>query len=121
MERCLKIAGASNIVYGAFADDKLIGIAGFAANQSEIIQFYVDAQHRGRGTGRKLLSVLIDDIFTRFQSLDSINIAVIATPRNAGSLYQSLGFVSCKLDIAAANNFDIISYQLQRQHWRPHA
>lgn len=67
MERCLKIAGASNIVYGAFADDKLIGIAGFAANQSEIIQFYVDAQHRGRGTGRKLLSVLIDDIFTRFK------------------------------------------------------
>ena len=122
LERCLKTDDTLNIVFGAFSDEQLVGIAGFVKEQAEVIQLYVDQKYRGNGLGQKLLATLLNEAFGRFDDLDEIKIAVILTPKNAAKLYQSLGFESYNLDHAAVVKddclYDLLSLKISRAIWK---
>src|SRR6202012_805987 len=72
MEHCLKTGDLANLMFGAFAGEELVGIAGFVKEQAEVIQVYVDANHRGKGLGKQLLIALLNDAFGRFDELEAI-------------------------------------------------
>lgn len=122
MERCLKTGNKLNLVFGAFAGEVLIGIAGFVKEQAEIIQLYVDKKYRGSGLGRKLLTTALNEAFGRFPDLDIIDISVLLTPNNAAKLYQSLGFEAYRLDETAVvkdgSSYDLLYLHISGAVWQ---
>jgi ribosomal protein S18 acetylase RimI-like enzyme len=118
LERCLNADDPHNIVFGAFSNEKLVGIIAFVISQAEVIQFYVDPKYRGHGLGRKLLTTILDEAFRRFKELDFVHIDVVLKKKNAGDLYRSVGFAPVRLDAAAVIKencrYDILGLKISR-------
>ncbi len=72
-------------IYGAFADDRLLGVIAGRAQNSHIALFFVDGAHHRRGIGRRLFDVLL-------QGCAAKRITVNASPY-AVPVYRRLGFV----------------------------
>jgi RimJ/RimL family protein N-acetyltransferase len=84
-------------VFGAFANNELVGIAGLLRNKGRKEQhktylwgMYVRAASRNAGVGRRLIETLID--YARRQ-VELIQLAVVSNNDQARRLYASLGFV----------------------------
>jgi ribosomal protein S18 acetylase RimI-like enzyme len=87
----------TSYVAGAFAAERLVGIAGFrrldrekTRHRGDIWGVYVAPEARGAGVGRQLLEHVLDHARTQVQQ---VHLAVTATNPAALRLYESLGFV----------------------------
>lgn len=85
-----------NAVFGAFAENELIGVAGFAANSKTkqkhkglLWGVYVDEEWRGHQLGKRLTLAVID--YAR-NHVDTLHATVMAANITARTLYLSLGF-----------------------------
>lgn len=71
-------------IYGAFDNDRLIGIIGINREKQHISLFFVHRQYHRKGIGSSLFNYMMEDCkFTRI----SVNSSTYAVP-----FYQSLGF-----------------------------
>jgi RimJ/RimL family protein N-acetyltransferase len=84
-------------VFGAFANNELVGVAGLLRNKGRkeehktyLWGMYVRAAWRNAGIGRRLVATLVD--YARNQ-VELIQLAVVTSNEPARRLYASLGFV----------------------------
>jgi RimJ/RimL family protein N-acetyltransferase len=87
-----------HIMFGAFDEGRLIGIAGFARqdrqrarHRGEVVQMYVDASYRGRHVGENLLRSLLTQAFS-LEGVEQVQLSVVAHNRAAIRLYEKIGF-----------------------------
>jgi RimJ/RimL family protein N-acetyltransferase len=92
----------SSAVFGAFRDEELLGIAGFAFRQSAkeahkglLWGMYVRPDVRKAGVGRRLVEAVID--FAR-QHVEILQLSVVSDNEPARRLYARLGFVEYGLE-----------------------
>ena len=88
-----------NAVFGAFAGDVLIGLAGFAVNPSLkkrhiglLWGVFVDPAWRGHDLGRRLTQAIVDHARLH---VDVLHATVMAANHSARSIYLGLGFTVC--------------------------
>jgi RimJ/RimL family protein N-acetyltransferase len=88
----------NKFVVGAFVDGKLVGCAGLVREQgikerhkAWVWGVYVNAEWRGKHTGRDLLKALLDRA-AEMNGLEQIALRVASTQAAALGLYRSLGF-----------------------------
>ena len=72
-------------VYGAFEDNVLKGLVATDSQKKHICLFFVDKISQGKGIGKKLMSIVIDDNENSFITVNSSRYAV--------PIYEKLGFV----------------------------
>ncbi|MEP7454649.1 GNAT family N-acetyltransferase [Phyllobacterium sp. SB3] len=91
-----RLDASPNVVFGAFADDILVGVAGFAGNPKTkqkhkglLWGVYVDEQWRGHQLGKRLTQAVID--YAR-DHVDTLHATVMAANISARTLYLDLGF-----------------------------
>ena len=72
-------------VYGAFEDNVLKGIIATDRRKRHISLFFVDKVSQGKGIGKKLMSIVIDDNENSFITVNSSRYGV--------PIYEKLGFV----------------------------
>ena len=72
-------------VYGAFEDNVLKGIIATDRRKRHISLFFVDKVSQGKGIGKKLMSVVIDDNENSFITVNSSRYAV--------PIYKKIGFI----------------------------
>lgn len=72
-------------VYGAFEDNVLKGLIATDSQKKHICLFFVDKILQGKGIGKKLMSIVIDDNENSFITVNSSRYAV--------PIYEKLGFV----------------------------
>ena len=72
-------------VYGAFEDNVLKGIIATDSPKKHICLFFVDKVSQGKGIGKKLMSIVIDDNENSFITVNSSRYAV--------PIYEKLGFI----------------------------
>ncbi|MEK1889430.1 MAG: GNAT family N-acetyltransferase [Phyllobacterium sp.] len=91
-----RLEAQPNAVFGAFADDQLIGLAGFAVNPTlkkrhtgMLWGVFVDPAWRGHDLGRRLTQAVIDHAR---QYVDILHATVMATNLSARNVYLGLGF-----------------------------
>ena len=96
-----------NFVLGAFAENRLVGVAGFFQYQGTKVRHrgliwgvYVQAAWRKHGAGRLLLSELLR-LARTLPGLEQIHLAVGTDQTAARRLYASLGFEVYGLDVHA--------------------
>ena len=99
--------GDGNFVLGAFVEDRLVGMAGFAQRQGPKIRHrgliwgvYVKREYRKLGAGKLLLSEMLR-LARTLPSLQQIHLAVAIDQAAAQRLYASLGFESYGRDVHA--------------------
>jgi RimJ/RimL family protein N-acetyltransferase len=87
-----------HVMFGAFDEERLIGIAGFnrmarqrASHRGEVVQVYVDSNYRGQNVGEKLLRGVLEYAFT-LDGIEQVQLSVIADNKVAIKLYEKLGF-----------------------------
>lgn len=87
-----------HFMFGAFDQEKLIGIAGFERmkrqrdrHRGELVQVYVDANYRGQNLGEKLVRRVLEHAFT-LAGLEQAQLSVVAGNKTAIALYEKLGF-----------------------------
>lgn len=87
-------------IAGAFDNGELIGICGFARDESFksnhkglVIQMYVRQKYSGRGVGRQLLQTVIQRAFT-IPGVEQLILGVITTNTSAIKLYEKVGFTA---------------------------
>jgi len=87
-----------HFMFGAFDDDKLIGITGFnrmdrqrAMHRGEVVQVYVDSNYRGQNIGEKLIRRVLEHAFT-LDGIEQVQLSVVARNQTAIKLYEKLGF-----------------------------
>lgn len=93
--------GSDDFVLGAFDDDnRLVGYAGFQRetriknrHKGTLVGMYVVPEHRGGGTGRRLLEALIAEV-RQLGGMEQINLTVTQSNPGARNLYLAAGFVS---------------------------
>jgi ribosomal protein S18 acetylase RimI-like enzyme len=85
-----------NAIFGAFADARLVGMAGFAVNpklkqrhKGLLWGVYVDPQWRGHALGQRLTQAVIDHARLH---VDIVHATVMAANISARTLYLGLGF-----------------------------
>ncbi|WP_414473795.1 N-acetyltransferase family protein [Microvirga sp. M2] len=85
-----------NAIFGAFAEGRLVGMAGFAVHERAKASHkgvmwgvYVQADRRGQGLGRRLVQQVIDHATRHVIMLEA---AVGLTNDNARRTYRALGF-----------------------------
>lgn len=85
-------------VVGAFEAERLIGMAGFfrekgpkSRHKGRVWGVYVDSTARGRGIGRKIMSLLLERAMG-IEGLEQVQLSVAVTQSAATALYRSLGF-----------------------------
>lgn len=90
--------GSDHFMFGAFDGRTLMGIVGFARQErqrarhrGEVVQMYVDAPHRGRGVGERLLRGLLNQAFS-LDGVEQAQLSVVAHNRAAIQLYERIGF-----------------------------
>src|ERR1051325_3566939 len=83
-ETYIEINTADHVMFGAFDEDRLIGIAGFnrmarqrAMHRGEVVQVYVDSNYRGQNIGEKLIRAVLDYAF-RLDGIEQVQLSVIA-------------------------------------------
>lgn len=86
------------VMFGAFANERLIGITGFnrmarqrASHRGEVVQVYVASGYRGQKVGETLLRHVLDYAFT-LEGIEQVQLSVIASNQTAIRLYEKLGF-----------------------------
>ncbi|AVQ23104.1 GNAT family N-acetyltransferase [Fusobacterium nucleatum subsp. nucleatum ATCC 23726] len=72
-------------VYGAFEDNILKGIIATDRRKRHISLFFVDKVSQGKGIGKKLMSIVIDDNENSFITVNSSRYAV--------PIYEKIGFI----------------------------
>lgn len=84
--------------FGAFADDRLVGIVAYrresgakSQHKGYIISMYVTPEQRGRGIGKALLAEAIA-LARAAPGLDHLLLGVVTVNAAARHLYHSLGF-----------------------------
>lgn len=89
-------ASGPNAIFGAFAGDTLVGMAGFAvydrkkaSHKGQMWGVYVQAQWRGRGLGKRLVQRVIEHAAQHVIVLEA---AVVLTNEGARHTYHALGF-----------------------------
>lgn len=93
---CKRLDDRPNAVFGAFVDERLVGVAGFAVT-SKLKQrhkgllwgVYVDPEWRGHELGKRLTQAVIDH--ARLY-VDTLHATVMAANVSARNLYLGLGF-----------------------------
>lgn len=92
--------GASNVVFGAFVDDVLAGVAGLAFDTREKVRhkatlfgMYVPERHARRGVGRSLVRAALDVARAHPGAL-VVQLTVTEGNAPARRLYESCGFVA---------------------------
>lgn len=97
-------ADAPVSVFGAFSDERLVGIAALArtatekaAHNATVCAMYVSPPFRGRRISRALLDAVIVHART-FPHLRNLKLSVNATNTTAVHLYRSHGFTPYGLD-----------------------
>jgi ribosomal protein S18 acetylase RimI-like enzyme len=87
-----------NFVLGAFAEARLVGMAGFyqgqgakARHKGHIWGVYVDQEWRGKGVARRLLEGVIQ-LANAKPEIEQLMLAVASGQDAAKKLYHSLGF-----------------------------
>lgn len=88
----------NQFAYFAQVNGKLVGMSGAyrehgvkMAHIAVIFGVYVSNNFRGKGTGRKLLQTLLNDLESR-EDLAKLNLDVTTTQEAAINLYKKLGF-----------------------------
>jgi RimJ/RimL family protein N-acetyltransferase len=96
----LQATSNENFVLGAFIDGQLIGTAGFFRNptlkrkhKGKVWGMYVSDSARGQGSGRALLSALLERA-RQIPDLEEVQLSVATSQTAAHKLYKSLGFES---------------------------
>ena len=126
-ERAFEEHMEDRFVIGAFDNDKLIGIFGFAphisgesqpqlSNAGMIIQVYVKAEYRGRKIGLGLMSVTINEAF-KMKGIDQIILGVKKGNISAIRVYEQAGLQFYKFE---ENEFhpDVVWMYIQRNDWK---
>lgn len=72
-------------MYGAFLDDKLVGVIATRNKKSHIALFFVDGKFHGQGIGRKLFETAKSDCNSKKMTVNSSSYAV--------SIYSKFGFI----------------------------
>ena len=72
-------------VYGAFEDNILKGVIATDRRKRHINLFFVDKVSQGKGIGKKLMSIVIDDNENSFITVNSSRYAV--------PIYKKIGFI----------------------------
>jgi ribosomal protein S18 acetylase RimI-like enzyme len=87
-----------SFIFGAFLDNKLIGICGFIQQKriktrhlGKLVQVYVDPLYRGEGIGRRMIQLTIKKAFENGE-IEQILLGVIHINNRALCLYKELGF-----------------------------
>jgi RimJ/RimL family protein N-acetyltransferase len=87
-----------HVMFGAFDEERLIGIAGFnrmarqrAMHRGELVQVYVESSYRGQNIGEKLIRCALEYAFT-LDGIEQVQLSVIADNRTAIQLYEKVGF-----------------------------
>ena len=90
--------GGSNFMIGAFDEDKLIGICGFAQetgpkiqHRGLIIQMYIRPEYQGKGLGLQLLQTTINEAF-KIPEVEQLALGVITHNLGATKIYERAGF-----------------------------
>ncbi len=87
---------------GAYCAGQLAGIVSFARDGQDreklrhkgiLFRMYVSNQYRGKGIAKSLIEELIN-IVRRIDTIEQINLTVIATNTGAKTLYEKFGFVT---------------------------
>lgn len=88
-----------NFMFGAFNENELIGICGFARearnktrHRGEIVQMYVNPMFAGQGIGNKLLKAVIQKAFENGE-IEQIILSVVEENSSANKAYEKIGFV----------------------------
>lgn len=91
---------ATNLVFGAFVDDKVVGMTGLrrdtfrkAAHKARIWGMYVSPEFQSQGIGRRLLEAVID-AGRKMGGVEQLHLEVVVGNGPARSLYLALGFQS---------------------------
>jgi ribosomal protein S18 acetylase RimI-like enzyme len=97
-ETFIEDSSPDHVMFGAFAGEHLVGIAGFnrmarqrAMHRGELVQVYVDSNYRGQNIGEKLIRHIVDYAFT-LDGVEQIQLSVIASNQTAIQLYEKVGF-----------------------------
>ena len=94
-----RLAGnADSLVLGAFAGERLVGIAAFTReprrktrHKGNISGVYVSPTFRGRGIARGLLTAILSEARS-LQGLEQVMLSVVTENVPARELYRKLGF-----------------------------
>jgi GNAT superfamily N-acetyltransferase len=116
LEKCLKEKSEVPFAFGAFEEDELVGIAGFAGD--ELIQLYVAPAHRRKGLARKLALAIARHAFEYVNLLLYMNVAVVLYEGNAQKFYESVGFEPTRMDTYTHNGYGIQLLALSRSMHR---
>ncbi|PIQ27021.1 GNAT family N-acetyltransferase [bacterium (Candidatus Blackallbacteria) CG17_big_fil_post_rev_8_21_14_2_50_48_46] len=93
-EQEIETGSRENIMLGAFADSRLIGLCGLIRPQSdraEIIQMYLNPRYQGLGLGAKLLAEATEIAQTHLQA-KTLSLAVFTHNQQALRTYLKAGF-----------------------------
>ena len=89
---------ANKFVMGAFAEEHLLGTAGFyrdknlkARHKGHLWGVYVAREARGRGVGRDLMRAVLERA-AGIEGVEQIMLSVVTAQNAAVNLYRSLGF-----------------------------
>ena len=84
-------------IFGAFLDDVLVGIAGYAAQEgskrahkAQLWGMYVRAAGRNLGLGERLVAAVLDHARGR---VEAVQLTVVSDNAAARRLYDAMGFV----------------------------
>jgi len=87
-----------NFIFGAFDEDKLIGICGFAREPKKktrhigtIIQVYVKLEYSGKGIGLELLNAAKKEAF-KLPEIEQLMLGVVVSNKSANVIYEKAGF-----------------------------
>lgn len=97
-ETFIETGSEDNFMFGAFADDRLVGIAGFkrgdrpkTRHRGEVVQVFVNPEFHGNGIGESLLRSVVDSVFA-LEGIESLELSAVASNSSARRLYEKLGF-----------------------------
>ena len=87
-----------NFMFGAFSDDRLVGISGFkrgdrpkTRHRGDIVQVFVNPEFHGNGIGESLLRLIVDAAFA-LPGIESLGLSAVTSNSPAQRLYEKLGF-----------------------------
>jgi RimJ/RimL family protein N-acetyltransferase len=85
-------------MFGAFADEELVGICGFVKESQRkirhkgvIVQMFVKAEFQGQGIGEGLLRSIIRYVFSN-PEMEQLTLGVVTDNKKAIRLYEKIGF-----------------------------
>lgn len=97
-ETYIETNSPDHVMFGAFDEQWLIGIAGFNRmarkrdhHRCELVQVYVEPAYRGQNIGEKLLRIVLDFGFN-LDGIEQIQLSAVASNTMAIRLYEKLGF-----------------------------